>query len=181
MSKGGYQNILVITDHFTSYAQAIPTRNQTARTTAEAMLDGFIARCVYVVRSEDSKGPKGTLHRNLLLPIGSLPVQSEHNNRKQEKHAFKYATSKAINSPNNNFRDIDSDKYEKYSILPYLPSDNEMIGVSGSSETANTRDMSVMNSVVDDVALENSITVSSSKSLIVNDEIIQTMMMVIPV
>ena len=28
-SKGEVQNILVVTDHFTRYAQAIPTRNQT--------------------------------------------------------------------------------------------------------------------------------------------------------
>jgi hypothetical protein len=35
-SKGGYENILVITDHFTRYAIAIPTRTQTAKTTAEA-------------------------------------------------------------------------------------------------------------------------------------------------
>lgn len=41
-SKGGIQNILVITDHFTKYAQAIPTRNQTARTTAEALFNNFI-------------------------------------------------------------------------------------------------------------------------------------------
>ncbi len=38
MSKGGYENILVITDHFSRYAQAIPTRNQTAKTTAKVFV-----------------------------------------------------------------------------------------------------------------------------------------------
>ena len=41
-SKGGYENILVITDHFTRYAQAIPTKNQTAHTTAKALFEQFI-------------------------------------------------------------------------------------------------------------------------------------------
>ena len=41
-SKGGYSNIKVITDHYTRYAQAIPTRNQTAKTTADALLYRFI-------------------------------------------------------------------------------------------------------------------------------------------
>ncbi|XP_033739072.1 uncharacterized protein LOC117326432 [Pecten maximus] len=41
-SKGGICNILVITDHFTNYAQAIPTRNQTAKTTTEARFNHFI-------------------------------------------------------------------------------------------------------------------------------------------
>ncbi|XP_060575985.1 uncharacterized protein LOC132733359 [Ruditapes philippinarum] len=41
-SKGGIANILVITDHFTKFAMAIPTRNQTAKTTAEAFYNNFI-------------------------------------------------------------------------------------------------------------------------------------------
>ena len=41
-SKGGIANILIITDHFTKYAMAIPTWNQTAKTTAEAFYDNFI-------------------------------------------------------------------------------------------------------------------------------------------
>ena len=41
-SKGGITNILVITDHFTKFAMAIPTRNQTAKTTAEAFYNNFI-------------------------------------------------------------------------------------------------------------------------------------------
>lgn len=41
-SKGGYENLLVIVDHFTRYALAIPTRNQTARTTADAFFNNFV-------------------------------------------------------------------------------------------------------------------------------------------
>lgn len=41
-STGGQQNILIITDHFTRYAQVIPTRNQTAQTTAEVLFNNYI-------------------------------------------------------------------------------------------------------------------------------------------
>ena len=41
-SKGGFQHQLIITDHFTRYAQAIPCKNTTAKTTAEAFYNGFI-------------------------------------------------------------------------------------------------------------------------------------------
>lgn len=40
-SKGGYGNILVVTDHYTRYAQAFPTRNQTAQTTARILFDEY--------------------------------------------------------------------------------------------------------------------------------------------
>ena len=40
-SKGGFENILVITDYFTRFAQAIPTRNQTSATIAKALFESF--------------------------------------------------------------------------------------------------------------------------------------------
>ena len=41
-SKGGYSNILVLTDHYTRYSQAVATKDQTARTTANAIISIFV-------------------------------------------------------------------------------------------------------------------------------------------
>ena len=41
-SKGNIENVLVITDHFTRYALAYPSKNQTAQATARILWDNFI-------------------------------------------------------------------------------------------------------------------------------------------
>lgn len=55
-SKGGHHNILVITDHFTRYAQAIPTRNQTAKTTAQTLSDNCIVHYSIPQRIHSDQG-----------------------------------------------------------------------------------------------------------------------------
>ena len=40
--KGNIENVLVVTDHFTRYSQAFPTKTQTAQTTAKVLWDNYI-------------------------------------------------------------------------------------------------------------------------------------------
>ena len=42
LSKGKIENVLVITDHFTRYALAYPSKTQTAQATARILWDNFI-------------------------------------------------------------------------------------------------------------------------------------------
>ena len=59
-STGGYNNILVLTDNFTKYAMAIPTRNQTAKTTAKALIDLFVNHYGLPKRLHSDQGPNFT-------------------------------------------------------------------------------------------------------------------------
>lgn len=55
-AKGNIGNVLVITDHYTKFAKAIPTKNQTARTTAEALFNEFIMHYGVPTRLHSDQG-----------------------------------------------------------------------------------------------------------------------------
>ena len=55
-SRGKYIYLLVITDHFTNYAQAIPTRNQEAKTVAKLLMDHFILHYGIMERLHSDQG-----------------------------------------------------------------------------------------------------------------------------
>ena len=55
-SKGGFQHILVITDHFTRYAVAVPTKNMLSRTVAQVFLDQFVVHYGFPARIHSDQG-----------------------------------------------------------------------------------------------------------------------------
>ena len=55
-SKGGIENVLVITDHFTKFAVAVPCRNQSAKTTATVLFKEFIEHFGFPVRLHSDQG-----------------------------------------------------------------------------------------------------------------------------
>ena len=50
------RDVLVMTDHFSKYAMAVPTRNQTAQTTAKAFFDNFIVHYGFPARIHTDQG-----------------------------------------------------------------------------------------------------------------------------
>ena len=59
-SKGGYENVLVITDHYTRYAQAIPTRNQSAATTARVLFENYFVHYGFPGKLHSDQGANFT-------------------------------------------------------------------------------------------------------------------------
>ena len=56
MTAGGFEHILFITDHFTRYAQDIPTKNQSAKTTARILFDDFNCHYGFPARLHSDQG-----------------------------------------------------------------------------------------------------------------------------
>lgn len=55
--RSNTKDVLVITDHFTKYAVAIPTANQKARTVAKCLWDNFIVHYGFPERLHSDQGP----------------------------------------------------------------------------------------------------------------------------
>ena len=72
-SKGGYGSLLVITDHFTKCAVVVPTKNQTAKTTADTFFNNFIVSFGIPPRLHSDQGANSKSSATLWASVKPIP------------------------------------------------------------------------------------------------------------
>ena len=89
-STNGLENVLILTDVFTKYTQAIPTRDQKASTVARVLVkEWFVRFCVpQRLHSDQGKNFESTLMQELCKVYGILP-------RAELPHTISRATDSA--------------------------------------------------------------------------------------
>ena len=68
--RSGYQYILVITDHFSRYAQAVPTRDKSSRTVAKVLWEQYFLHYGIPKRLHSDQGRE--FDNNLIKGLASL-------------------------------------------------------------------------------------------------------------
>ena len=74
----GYENILVITDHFSKFAQAFATKNQTAKTTAKVLFNNFIVHYGVPgkILTDQGRNFESQIIRELCMLLGTRKVRT---------------------------------------------------------------------------------------------------------
>ena len=77
-STGNIENVLVITDHFTRYAQAFPSKTQTILATAKLLLNNFILHYGFPVKiiTDQGRNFESALIENLCQLAGAQKLRT---------------------------------------------------------------------------------------------------------